>query len=132
MFVLLEHSQADRGQAAAPDQPTVHWDFLVEVPGHERLATWRLTRNPATDASPIPAARLADHRRIYLEYEGTLSDNRGAVRQVDRGDAAIRAASGAEFTIELHGRMLDGLFEIAAAEDGLCFRRAVMGRSVSS
>lgn len=74
-FALLEHR--------APDG--THWDLLLEMPGRERLATWRLAANPAVAAGPIAAEPIQPHRRVYLEYEGPLSGGRGTVRRVDRG-----------------------------------------------
>lgn len=36
----------------------------------------------AGDAAAFEAERLADHRRVYLEYEGPVSNNRGTVRRL--------------------------------------------------
>ena len=76
MFALLEH---DTSMAAAvtPAERGRHWDLLVEVPGCERLPTWRLERNPLVDAGEISAQRIGDHRRRYLEYEGEISGGAG-------------------------------------------------------
>jgi hypothetical protein len=42
----------------------------------------------------LPAARLADHRRLYLDYEGEISGNRGRVVRLIRG--CVLAVSAAE------------------------------------
>ena len=34
----------------------------------------------------VLAQRLEDHRPIYLDYEGDVSNDRGQVRRVDQGD----------------------------------------------
>jgi len=120
MFALLEHQ---------PDEPSassaLHWDLLVEVPGQEKLATWRLLKNPIEAADPVPAERIADHRRIYLEYEGPLSGGRGRVRRLDRGPAQIQLLSSRELHIELHGHHLRGVYEIVEEPPGqLIFRSA--------
>ena len=119
MFVVLEHT-VPNGEGAA-----VHWDFMLEVPGQERLATWRLARNPLETTDDIPATRLADHRRAYLDYEGELSGGRGRVRRVEQGGATLERLSGAELVASLAGTRLCGRFEITATPDGeLVFRAA--------
>ena len=64
-FVILMHNH-----------PFLHWDFLVE--GAESASTWRLMREPCLN-EPILAEPIADHRLMYLEYEGPVSGNRGQV-----------------------------------------------------
>lgn len=70
-FVILEH-----------DHPELHWDFMIEA--GEVLQTWRLANAP-TPGGVIEAAALSDHRRLYLDYEGAVSGNRGTVRRWDAG-----------------------------------------------
>lgn len=70
-FVILEH-----------DHPFLHWDFLLDT--GEALKSWRLL-TPPTLSTWIPAEALPDHRRIYLEYEGKVSGNRGTVKQIFNG-----------------------------------------------
>lgn len=123
MFVLLEHTVPAARSATAS---SVHWDFLVEVAGLDRLPTWRLARDPRFDTGAIPAQRTADHRRVYLNFEGPLSDNRGSVRRLDRGDAVIRHLAGAELRVDLRGAQLRGRFEVVLRDVGeLVFRRDV-------
>ena len=71
-FVLLEH-----------DHPFLHWDLMLEC--GDALQTWRLDRIPAV-AATISAEPLPDHRLMYLDYEGSVSGNRGTVKQIDKGD----------------------------------------------
>lgn len=116
-FALLEHTTHDG----------VHWDLLIARPGEERLATWRLATNPLTAKTAIPAERIADHRRIYLEYEGAVRGDRGAVRRLDRGLARWlepEAESGAA-RVQLHGALLEGDWVFApTAGAGLTFASA--------
>lgn len=102
-FTILEH-----------DHPHLHWDFLLETAG-ERVPTWRLPRPPGGLGAPpeqnetplgtggcvttstqvppgweditfrMPVERITDHRRMYLDYEGPVSGNRGIVRIWDTG-----------------------------------------------
>lgn len=73
-FAVLEH-----------DWPTLHWDLLLEWGPDEDLKTWRLESEPS-GRDPIPAVQIQDHRRIYLDYEGPISGNRGQVRCWTRGE----------------------------------------------
>jgi hypothetical protein len=71
-FVLLAH-----------DHPAPHFDLMLDV--GDVLWTWRIQAEP-TVGSVQEALRLPDHRRLYLEYEGPVSGNRGTVARIDRGD----------------------------------------------
>jgi hypothetical protein len=66
-FVILEH-----------DWPTRHWDLLLEA--GEVLKAWRLFDEPKIEKN-IPAERNADHRLVYLDYEGPVSGDRGSVKR---------------------------------------------------
>jgi len=71
-FVVLEHD-SPRGR---------HWDLMLQQ--GDRLRTWALAAPPDTPG-PIPAEPLADHRLVYLDYEGPISGGRGTVRPWDKG-----------------------------------------------
>jgi hypothetical protein len=114
MFVLFEHTT----------QKGVHWDFIIEVPRRESLPTWRLLKNPLTHAGEIPAEPIADHRRLFLDYEGPLRDDRGSVRRLDRGDAEVQQFDPGRLLATLHGEWLRGEIEIDDKPDaGGCFRK---------
>lgn len=98
-FVILEHT-------GTPEyKPGVHWDLMLEV--GDRLRTWELQSLPVPGAN-IAALPLADHRLDYLEYEGRVSNNRGTVRQWDRGNYRIVAESQTELVVEITGDKLRG------------------------
>jgi hypothetical protein len=78
-FVLLEH-----------DHPVLHWDLMLEA--GDILQTWRLAAAPA-ESQVVEAAALGDHRRLYLDYEGPVSGNRGSVRRWDAGNFIEMAGS---------------------------------------
>ena len=124
MFVLLEH---DAAGPAIPGSSAVcarHCDLLVEFPDQERLPTWRLADNPLTEAAPISAERIGDHRRLYLEFEGQISGGRGVVRRLDRGAAHVTGCVGDELAVDLCGEHLRGSYEIVRAPaNRLVFRK---------
>ena len=102
----------------------MHWDFIVETPECERLPTWRLAADPLKSDADVPAERIQDHRRIYLDYEGEISGGRGAVRRVDRGPASVEAIEASTLTVRLEGETLRGRYEVAyGADRSLVFRR---------
>jgi DNA polymerase Ligase (LigD) len=95
-FVLLYH------HCPAHYERPSHWDLMLEA--GEALRTWALTQLPSDwnalrtltaisyPACPplardntVVAEQLADHRLDYLENEGPLTGNRGAVSRVDCG-----------------------------------------------
>jgi hypothetical protein len=64
---------------------------MIEQAGALRLDTWRLAGNPLHGSATLPAERIADHRRAYLEFEGELGGGRGRVRRVARGTVRVAA-----------------------------------------
>ncbi len=80
-FVLLRHEMPASALRSA------HWDLMLENKGI--LLTWEfpelpLTRLPA-DFAGLGVRRLANHRLLYLDYEGEISGDRGSVRREDAG-----------------------------------------------
>lgn len=70
-FAILDH-----------DWPIHHWDLLLE--DGDVLLAWRLLAEPRLGAT-VPIERLTDHRKMYLDYEGSVSGNRGTVSRWDAG-----------------------------------------------
>jgi len=67
------------------DIPEPHYDLLIEISRQAPLLTFR-----CDDWPPVaPPLRQGDHRRIYLTYEGPISDNRGSVRRIAQGTIVI-------------------------------------------
>lgn len=116
MFALLEHT-------TGPAVTDVHWDFLIELAGQERLRTWRLADSPlqAAPGQRIPATRLPDHRPVYLTYEGPISGDRGHVRRLDHGPAEVLTDSEDTFVARLHGTQLRGVATISGGAGELAF-----------
>ncbi len=108
-FALLEH-QTSEG---------VHWDLLIEVRDRERLATWRIYADPRGRSDPVPCERIADHRPLYLDYEGPISGNRGRVRRIDAGTALWIDLHRDQAVFELRGEHLCGRYAIRPGGGGL-------------
>lgn len=100
-FVLLEH-----------DWNGVHWDFMLE--DGEVLRTWAID-HPVVSGRMLSARVLPDHRRVYLEYEGPISGNRGRVRRVDEGAYRVLEWSPDVVRVELAGGQLVGEVELRAS-----------------
>jgi len=97
-FVILTH-----------DHPFPHWDFMLEQ--KDSLWTWRLL-GPPDSAGPIPAEPLPNHRLAYLDYEGSVSGNRGTVSRWDTGTYDLveerSAAHPGGIVVRLRGERLRG------------------------
>ena len=109
-FVLLEHVWNG-----------VHWDFMLEY--GEVLRTWAIDA-PLVASQDLPARALPDHRRVFLEYEGEISGNRGRVRQLDTGTYRALQWSADRVRVELAGSQLVGEVE-------LCRSRSESGDTAS-
>jgi hypothetical protein len=94
-FAILQH-----------DSPSgTHWDFLLDMDGS--LRTWALPSMPEVNKE-IACRPLPDHRMVYLEYEGPISDGRGSVTRWDAGTFVIERESDAEIVVVLQGAKLRG------------------------
>jgi hypothetical protein len=119
VFALLKHTTCD----------DVHWDFIIEVPGCALLPTWRLLKDPLACPGDIAAKRIADHRPLFLDYEGKLSGNRGRVRRLDRGEAVVEQFGPRRLVATLDGGRLQGRIEIAVEPDGRVWFRKIEDRN---
>jgi len=102
-FVLLEHSWNG-----------VHWDFMLEV--GEVLRTWAIDV-PIVLGQSLRARALSDHRKVYLDYEGPISGDRGSVRQVDAGSFRVLNWEQDHVRIEVSGSQLVGEVDLRRIGD---------------
>ena len=75
------------------------------------LATWALPLPPNANHE-FPAESLADHRIEYLEYEGPVSGDRGAVVQWDAGTYQAVEQTDQRLVVTLAGEKLTGRAEL--------------------
>jgi hypothetical protein len=93
-----------------------HWDLMLER--DDALATWQLDRVPAgRGALPLPATRIFDHRKMYLDYEGPISGDRGSVTRLDHGQVDIQQASTDRWVFDLTGQVFAGRFCLVRIAD---------------
>ena len=103
-FVVLHHDcPGDRPRPS-------HWDLMLEADGV--LRTWALARMPDAVTEQF-VERLPDHRLAYLDYEGPVSGNRGAVTRWDSGEFRWLADSPLHVEVELAGERLHGVVTLA-------------------
>jgi hypothetical protein len=76
-----------------------HFDFMIAVDDISPLRTWRSPVWPIDRRTPPQP--LPDHRRVYLTYEGPVSNGRGHVRRVAEGVLRIEHSDEASMTIAL-------------------------------
>jgi hypothetical protein len=88
-YVVLRHSNVG--------EP--HFDLMFETLPGSMLATWRSENWPIEH--PTAVTRLRDHRRLYLDYEGDLSDQRGTVYRVAEGTCQVTIGEGSVWAIRL-------------------------------
>jgi hypothetical protein len=106
-YVILEH-----------DWPEQHWDFMLEA--GSVLETWRLPATP-TQGVTILAEKSFDHRLMYLDYEGPISDGRGSVIQWDAGTYELSTGPSRVLNkgqddyrnIRLEGKRIQGMVELS-------------------
>jgi hypothetical protein len=97
------------------DHPVWHWDFMLESEGV--LRTWRLDADPVNSAR-IAATPLPDHRLAYLDYEGPVSNQRGQVQRIDRGEYETLNESTERLEVLLRGELLQGRVMVSIDSDG--------------
>jgi hypothetical protein len=106
-FVILEH-----------DQPTLHWDFMLEA--GDVLRTWRLTAPPAV-GQQIAAEPSFAHRPLYLDYEGPISGGRGFVKRWDAGTFRWEADERDRVVVRVDGQKIRGSVSLTKASAGAWF-----------
>ncbi|HUN80290.1 MAG TPA: DNA polymerase ligase N-terminal domain-containing protein [Phycisphaerae bacterium] len=94
-FVTLHHTQKDGS----------HFDLMI-LRG-EKLATWKFV-HPPESGGPVNCERLPDHRTMYLDYEGPVSNDRGNVMQHDQGTCTIESWADSRIEINFNGVKLTG------------------------
>jgi len=107
-FVIQRHQTRDGA----------HFDLMLDPGDGGPLATWSLATMPRPGGPPIPARRLADHRRIYLTYEGPVSGDRGEVRIAAAGMHEILEREPDRILLRLDGPQVGGRYELRRAESG--------------
>jgi hypothetical protein len=128
-FVLLYHDCPPHYERAS------HWDFMLE--SGDVLRTWALAQLPrdwqvafartsavhpncpllAAD-NAVAAMQLGDHRREYLELEGSLSGDRGAVMRVAAGPYRSEHESPDDWRVTLTGDVLAAHVLLTRSEAG--------------
>jgi hypothetical protein len=103
-FALLAH-----------DHPAPHWDLFLEA--GPVLRSWRIL-SPFSAPGPVPVEPIADHRPLYLDYEGPVSGGRGTVTRVDAGTFAWEADEPDRLRVRLAGSRFVGLLTIRQGADG--------------
>ncbi len=114
-FVLLHH-----------DWPTQHHDLMIENEGV--LLTWRLMVPLHPGEQHV--YRIADHRLVYLDYEGPVSGDRGHVRKVARGNCQFIKLELDQYQLELSGE-LHGTMQLLRDQSDLIASKASPPLAVS-
>jgi hypothetical protein len=107
-FVLLWHETP-----AGYSRPS-HFDLMLEEEDH--LRTWALDALPRVDAA-TEAAKLANHRPHYLDFEGEIGGARGLVRRVDHGTYEVIADAPERLVVRIAGAQLRGELTLAQMAD---------------
>ncbi len=99
-YVVLHHTGV----------PEPHYDLMFETAPGSPLATWRSPAWPPGAGDVL--SRLPDHRQAYLDFEGPISDARGAVRRVASGRCEMIQIAEAKFVA-----LLDTGVEVVLTRD---------------
>ncbi|MBA2117544.1 DNA polymerase ligase N-terminal domain-containing protein [Bremerella alba] len=112
-YAILHHTTPSN--AEKPD----HYDLLLE--DGDLLKTFTLESFPEVGL-PVRAIADFDHRLIYLDYEGPVSDNRGEVTRADEGTFSWIIRQDDLATVHLQGERLQGrlILEIQDSSGDSC------------
>lgn len=93
--------------------------MLEQPSGLLALQIHHFPSRPATgQTTHLPAQRLPDHRRLYLDYEGAVSGNRGHVSRLARGTYRLEQLPGrSRQRLLLHSDTLTAELEIPSLQD---------------
>jgi hypothetical protein len=105
-FVILRHT------LPAGSDRADHFDLMLEE--GSTLLTWALAKLP--NAQSQLAQELPPHRRDYLTYEGSVSNNRGEVVRVIAGEFEWRVRNEQEWIADVGSPELRGQLHFQRAE----------------
>jgi DNA polymerase ligase (LigD)-like protein len=106
-FVVLRHQDAPCRE--------LHWDLMLE--NGDVLVTWALENEPGPGPMSCRAERLADHRTLYLDYEGDVSGGRGMVTRLDAGVYTPEQTGDRRVVVKLDGGRLRGTATLEVSGD---------------
>ena len=69
-----------------------HCDIMFETEGSDMLLTWQIILSDMyllLKGAEIKAERIRDHRKHYLDYEGSVKSSGGSVKIFDRDIAGL-------------------------------------------
>ena len=81
------------------------------------LRTWAIDAEVVVGMD-LPARALPDHRAAYLDFEGEISESRGSIRRVDRGEYEVLLWNSDLVKVRLKGSQLLGSVELRRAVSG--------------
>jgi len=122
-FVILRHDPPPGG----PRPP--HWDLMLQ--SGDVLRTWALTEPPAAGRA-IAAEALADHRTAYLDYEGPVSGDRGAVSRWDAGTVQWERNTACEVVVRLDGKQVSGRATLTRVDETATCWQFVLHPAIST
>jgi len=88
-YVVLHHTGID----------DPHYDLLFQWPDRPSLGSVRCSDWPPNAATTFH--RIADHRALYLDYEGSLTQDRGNVHRVEAGACTLETTDPAGLLLTL-------------------------------
>ncbi|MDR0336912.1 MAG: hypothetical protein LBI18_07465 [Planctomycetaceae bacterium] len=81
-----------------------HWDFMLET--GMLLTTWAIPpQRVPLQSFQCQAKKLPDHRLLYLDYEGEISQQRGSVQRIDSGTYHAKKPE----LFWLYGKLFNGI-----------------------
>ena len=101
-----------------------HFDLMIETKDIDALLTWKIGKkdlDTLINGSIIKAEKLADHRKEYLTYEGTVSKGRGIVKIFDSGECRTVLCKTSNFKFELNGKKLKGIIFLENTDNNMFF-----------
>lgn len=107
-YVLLRHELPTISSRAS------HWDLMLEVDG--ALRTWAMEDLPS-HGNPVLANSLPDHRLDYLQYEGSISGDRGRAWRWDAGHFDYLSNAADESVVKFDGLKLRATWTLSRAVD---------------
>lgn len=106
MKFVVHHHTGHPGEAD-------HYDLMIDE--GKTLATWRISPESMARllaGATAGAARIANHRREYLTFEGPISCDRGMVKIMDTGECELIGDDGGVFVYWFEGKKIRGQLEI--------------------
>lgn len=105
-----------------------HYDLMIEK--NESLITWQIEEKDLIDilnGKIINVKKIQDHRKVYLDYEGPITCDRGYVEIFDTGEYEEIEWNNLNIILNFFGKKITGKLQIINRNNNYTLKLSARG-----